>query len=276
MPDRLQPESLSAGNDPDDGELRHLTRSPHPYHHLRSDIPHAAHRLADRADPSSAPTPASVAGSGDSTEPLSPFPSFTKESTPASDSGTEADDEHFLLGLPAPKPRLHKGLRSRNEFTSGTSSPMYSPSIGEEDCSYAKSSDGDSTRGKTDFWDERNIRRYKEFVRRTSEFCLVGGLFAIVQSKPTVKPIFMAWERGRVNLTGVQDCALLTVSRIGLPRFTHRSADGPVPPASHRLDVSESKAKTENTSIHADCLRPGSYHIPSSDITSRLFSHCDG
>lgn len=198
MPDRLNPESLSTGNEPDDsGQLRHLTRSPHPYHHLNSELPHAAHRLAYRAESSLEPTQTSSAARSDnSTEPPSPFPSFTKESTPASDSGTEADDEHFLKGLPAPKVRLHKGLRHHGDGASGTSSPMYSPSVVEDDFSQHHAA-GEAAEDKaTTFWDERNMRRVKELVRRTTELLIVGGLFAIVQSHSAVKPIFKAWSRG--------------------------------------------------------------------------------
>ncbi|KAH6686392.1 dolichol kinase [Plectosphaerella plurivora] len=196
MPDRLNPESLSTGNEPEDSsQLRHLTRSPHPYHHLNSELPHPAHRVPYRAESSLETTqPSSGARSEDSTEPSSPFPSFTKESTPASDSGTEADDEHFLKGLPAPKIRLHKGLRHHGDGASGTSSPMYSPSVVDEDYSQHHG-EGEAAEEKESFWDERNTRRAKEIARRTTELIIVGGLFAIVQSHPAVKPIFKAWSK---------------------------------------------------------------------------------
>ena len=57
---------------------------------------------------------------------LSPAASeaFGRDSVPGSDSGTEADDEHFLKGLPAPRSKLHKGLRGMNEVLSGVSTPL--------------------------------------------------------------------------------------------------------------------------------------------------------
>ncbi|KAH7362636.1 dolichol kinase [Plectosphaerella cucumerina] len=196
MPDRLNLESLSTGNEPEDGsQLRHLTRSPHPYHHLNSELPHAAHRVPYRAESSLETTqPSSGARSEDSTDPSPSFPSFTKESTPASDSGTEADDEHFLKGLPAPKVRLHKGLRHHGDGASGTSSPMYSPSVVDEDYSQHHA-EALAAEEKKNLWDERNTRRAKELARRTTELIIVGGLFIIVQSHPDVKPIFKAWSK---------------------------------------------------------------------------------
>ena len=98
--------------------LRLLSRSPHPYHHNNADLRHPAHRIA-----SLSPT------HGPNHPPLllpqkaSPASAFGKDSTPASDSGTEADDEHFLKGLPAPRSKPRKGLRGMNEVLSGVSTP---------------------------------------------------------------------------------------------------------------------------------------------------------
>ncbi|KAL2887844.1 Dolichol kinase sec59 [Ceratocystis lukuohia] len=49
------------------------------------------------------------------------------EASTVSDSGTEADGEYFLRGLPAPKARLHKGLRGEEEPLSGVSTPLLPP-----------------------------------------------------------------------------------------------------------------------------------------------------
>src|SRR5690606_18758823 len=97
-----------------------LSRSPKPYHRQNFEllepsdcISHNAHQGFRPAYPSR----------------LTPGANLPRDSPFVSDSGTEADDEHYLKGLPAPKVRLHKGLRGRNEALSGSSSPMLSPTI---------------------------------------------------------------------------------------------------------------------------------------------------
>ncbi|KAL9948887.1 hypothetical protein ACHAQF_002934 [Verticillium nonalfalfae] len=190
-PDRLKPESLAPRDDANDiDELRALNRTPHPYHHLSAELPHAAHRFAfpatSGAGPTSAPSPAR---SDDSSEPPSPFPSFTKESTPLSDSGTEADDEHFLKGLPAPRIPSHKGLRGRNELISGTSSPLPSPAYFGDRSSHGKLGEGQEKPEKElNFWEDRNYRRTKELIRRTLEFIISGVLFGILWTNDTNFP----------------------------------------------------------------------------------------
>ncbi|KAM0335665.1 hypothetical protein ACHAQA_000714 [Verticillium albo-atrum] len=196
-PDRLKPESLAAGDDANDvDELRALNRTPHPYHHLSTELPHAADRFAYPASSATGPTSApSPARSEDSSEPSSPFPSFTKDSTPLSDSGTEADDEHFLKGLPAPRIQSHKGLRGRNELLSGTSSPLPSPAYFEDRSTHGKLGEGTPEKD-INFWEDRNFRRTKEFIRRTLEFIISGMLFAILWTNDTVRPIMTQWSQG--------------------------------------------------------------------------------
>ncbi|GJC93464.1 cytidylyltransferase [Colletotrichum higginsianum] len=192
MPEHLDPNALFGHDTEENDEIRTLSRSPHPYHHLNTELPHPAHRLVYR--PANAtPTPPRTS-SADSSRTPSPFPSFTKDSSQGSDSGTEADDEHFLKGLPAPKVRLHKGLRGRNEVLSGASTPLFSPDQ-EEDALQRRKEKEDRKEARR-FLNDRNYRRTKELIRRVSEFVIVGSLFAVVRSNPTVRPIFSAWSRG--------------------------------------------------------------------------------
>ncbi|KAG7109716.1 hypothetical protein HYQ44_020325 [Verticillium longisporum] len=200
-PDRLKPASLAPRDDANDiDELRALNRTPHPYHHLSTELPHATHRFAfpatSAAGPTSAPSPAR---SDDSSEPSSPFPSFTKESTPLSDSGTEADDEHFLKGLPAPRIPSHKGLRGRNELISGTSSPLPSPAYFGDRSSHGRLGEGQEKPEKElNFWEDRNYRRTKELIRRTLEFIISGVLFGILWTNDTVRPILREWNQASI------------------------------------------------------------------------------
>ncbi|GKT58544.1 phosphatidate cytidylyltransferase [Colletotrichum tofieldiae] len=191
MPEHLDPNALFGHDTEENDEIRTLSRSPHPYHHLNTELPHPAHRVAYR--PSNAtPTPPRTS-SADSSRTPSPFPSFAKDSSQGSDSGTEADDEHFLKGLPAPKVRLHKGLRGRNEVLSGASTPLFSPD--QEEDALQRQKEKEDRKEARRFSNDRNYRRTKELIRRVSEFVIVGSLFAVVRSNATVKPIFSAWSQ---------------------------------------------------------------------------------
>lgn len=122
--------------------------------------------------------------------------SFSKESTPGSDSGTEADDEHFLKGLPAPKVKLHKGLRGWNEQLSGTCTPVLSPALLEED---VRRLSQDSKRTIPELKRRINAeagRRRRELVRRGTEVMLLIALGGTLCSNPNVKPIVWGWRRG--------------------------------------------------------------------------------
>ncbi|KAL1903124.1 dolichol kinase [Sporothrix stenoceras] len=129
--------ALSAVGDADG--LRLLSRSPHPYHHRNTDLLHPADRLhahitvvndsVDAVDADTSHTrhngrPAPLSSPGSALSLVSFASSFLKDSTPGSDSGTEADDEHFLKGLPAPRSKPHKGLRGMDEVLSGMSTPL--------------------------------------------------------------------------------------------------------------------------------------------------------
>lgn len=170
-----------------DAEIEELDisrRTPHPYHCQQSELLEPSDRLVYRA--------AAVAARRSG--------GFTKESTPASDSGTEADDEHILKGLPAPKTRLHKGLRGMNEeLLSGTSTPLPSPAILDEDNRRIHTLKDDKPPKSKRARAERS-RRQKEVVRRLSEVLLLACLGGLVQSNQDVQPFVALWRRGISNL----------------------------------------------------------------------------
>lgn len=156
--------------------LRLLNRTPHPYLKPSSEIFEPSGKLVHRA--SAVPD---HSGSDNTRDDHLPSPSFTKESSPTSDSGTEADDEHYLKGLPAPRPRLHKGLRG----LSGTSTPL--PLVVDEDpreiSSKKKHKDDPPTVGQV-------------LARRVLEVVILAGLGQLVASNPDVIPVAATWKKG--------------------------------------------------------------------------------
>lgn len=192
MPEHLQPPALDPISNVDDaGErLRILARSPHPYHRRNFELLEPSDTLDYRR-----------ASSGAAHEVANNTSSFTKESTPASDSGTEADDEHFLKRLPAPKTRRHKGLRGQNEPLSGSSTPLMSPAWPHEEGRTASHRPRRESFGRGKCLDgERSRRRRKELVRRLTELALLASLGYCVRANPQVQPFLLLWRRGRSPL----------------------------------------------------------------------------
>ncbi|KAI0398283.1 hypothetical protein F5Y17DRAFT_411747 [Xylariaceae sp. FL0594] len=174
MPEPPSPSTVAiehASADPDfQDDSRLLSRSPHPYHR----------RVPDILEPSFT---------------LPAVRELAKESTPPTDSGTEADDEHFLKGLPAPR-RLHKGLRGRNEASSGTSTPLLAPqsSLGEEGRvtpSGSKQAVFWAQPAETAVEERRKRRKVKELIRRCTELLLMGSLSLFVCANADVRSILL-------------------------------------------------------------------------------------
>ncbi|KAK2072247.1 hypothetical protein P8C59_006615 [Phyllachora maydis] len=166
--------------------LRVLSRSPHPYHH---DVDHDVHDVhRELLEP---PDLAPVKGVPDQLTVL-----FGRESTtPISDSGTEADDEHFLKRLPAPRTTLHKGLRGKNESLSGYSTPALTPtSLGDE---------GHPELGHAQLEHHRvprrgaaeTERRQKEVIRRSTEVLLLLLQGGLIWSNPHARPFLLRYRR---------------------------------------------------------------------------------
>ncbi|KAK4230452.1 dolichol kinase sec59 [Podospora fimiseda] len=158
----------------DPAGLRTLSRSPHPYHRQNSELHEPSDRLIYRTN-----RRIEANDNGDS----EPFPSLIN-STTASDSGTEADDEHFLKGLPAPKARLHKGLRGKDEPLSGCSTPLLSPAVLEEE---GRKRPPRVKNGEKRAISDR-IRRRKELVRRATEILLLGCEGVLIATSHNVRP----------------------------------------------------------------------------------------
>lgn len=175
--------------------LRVLSRSPHPYHH---DVDHDVHDVhRELLEP---PDLAPVKGVPDQLTVL-----FGRESTtPISDSGTEADDEHFLKRLPAPRTTLHKGLRGKNESLSGYSTPALTPtSLGDE---------GHPELGHAQLEHHRvprrgaaeTERRQKEVIRRSTEVLLLLLQGGLIWSNPHARPFLLRYRRGEQGSTSSQ------------------------------------------------------------------------
>jgi hypothetical protein len=193
MPTHLSPESAETLDPDEQDALRALDRSPHPYHHQSSELPCPSHHVVSHAE-----RPASPELRSDATQ-LSPsrLAALTKESTPASDSGTDADDEHFLKGLPPPKLRPHKGLRGRNEVISGTSTPLLSPAVLQEPvpASGPKASHNGKRPSERVVLPEA-IRRKRILVQRAVEVGIIATLAGMVQANTLLSPILATWRKG--------------------------------------------------------------------------------
>lgn len=207
MPEHLEPPTVPIGpgsSDDDHASLRILSRSPHPYHRLNSELLEPSDRIAYRR---------SNSADGNEDDPNAPslhsFPSFARDSPLPSESGTEADDEHFLKGLPAPKARLHKGIRGRNEALSGSSTPLLSPDMLEEEGRKADLNAGHGGYERDRKSAGERSRRRKELVRRATEVLLLvcqGGLAA---SNPDVRPFLRLYRKGNCAVKGPTNSKLI-------------------------------------------------------------------
>jgi hypothetical protein len=184
--------STSDVDDQEGEQLRILNRSPHPYHRQSCDLLEPSERLLAGAA-------AATATGFEGTDPqsyLSRPAFFHKDSTPGSESGTEADDEHFLKGLPAPRGRLHKGLRGGNEPLSGSSTPFLSPALLEEEGrkSPLSLSQGAFERDKRGTADRS--RRRKEVIRRGVEILLLVCQGGLIASNRDAQPFIRLHRKG--------------------------------------------------------------------------------
>ncbi|KKA27863.1 hypothetical protein TD95_003242 [Thielaviopsis punctulata] len=123
----------------------------------------------------------------------------------ASDSGTEADDEHFLRGLPAPKGRLHKGLRGGSGHASGTSTPLVAAETVAEDEE-----------------ELRRRRRRRVMVRRVAEVVIVTTLAGVVVANKRVKPVAHMWMSELIK-AGMVYAALLAAYPLRVLVWTLRN-----------------------------------------------------
>ncbi|GAP89071.1 putative phosphatidate cytidylyltransferase [Rosellinia necatrix] len=209
MSDHLDPSSTAfedALTPPDlDDNLRLLSRSPHPYHHRTSEL-------------------------------LNPSSSYVVGRTPPppTDSGTEADDEHFLKGLPAPG-RLHKGVRGRHDISSGASTPFLAPYTPPDEeirrvaslgAKRNTSWDQTSSAG-TDRWRQKKVR---EAIRRCTELLIICALGLFVYSNVEVRPILqMSGSELRYGLGVVTALLVAYPLRLLLWAYWHRKPSRKLP-----------------------------------------------
>lgn len=201
---------------------RALSRSPHPYHRQRAELPHA------RLQPSATfPFTRSPLRSAQNSADESPEDSqvtycgeeLTRRSS-ESDSGTEADDEHFLKGLPAPKRRPHKGLRGGDGVLSSSPSPLVSPAILNEvvgkGSDYLRKGAIPTNHGHES--DVRNAaekfrrKRNAEIWRRSVEVGLLVIVGTITTSNHDARPVVREHRRGRHSWASLHKL-LLTLNR---------------------------------------------------------------
>ncbi|KAH6611270.1 phosphatidate cytidylyltransferase [Trichoderma cornu-damae] len=188
----LSPETHPALDLEGQDGLRPLNRSPHPYHHQSSELPHPSDHLVSRGEAAAFPKLGIDSGQPSP----SVLPTFSKESTPTSDSGTDADDEHFLKGLPPPKLRPHKGLRGRNEVISGTSTPVLSPAILQEPVpSTGRKASHSGKKPKGGIALSCIIRRRKILVQRAVEVGIIAALAGMIQANKVLSPVLDAWRK---------------------------------------------------------------------------------
>ncbi|OAA54286.1 cytidylyltransferase [Niveomyces insectorum RCEF 264] len=180
----------SSGDVPNPGPsvLRPLARSPHPYHRNNNYLIASA-----RTTP-----PAST------------------------DSGTEADDEHFLKGLPAPRAKPHKGLRGVDESLSGVSTPRWpssSPALrprrvlgddaaitattGVSNGTVAGTASAAADSGGDERRQSRQRRRRRELVRRVTELLLLLVQAGLVANHPGARPQIGLWRRELGTTAGI-------------------------------------------------------------------------
>lgn len=183
---------------------RRLSRSPHPYHRLQSELPYASERFNDAgANAPAMPSPLHSSQNTDDEE-LHEGRALSRRDREltTSDSGTEADDEHFLKGLPAPKSRPRKGLRGESSPL-GTPSPLLSPAILDESGqkygypgwpSKSQVSVDPAEAGKVA--EKFRRRRRIEIVRRLAEVAILIFIGSLLCLDPQIRNVLFMWRRG--------------------------------------------------------------------------------
>lgn len=177
----------------DQDNLRLLSRSPHPYHRQKWELLEPSDRVIGRAASTIPPHK-----SDDVHDQLLAPPSFAKDSSPSTDSGTEADDENYVKRLPAPRAKLHKGLRGRPEALSGSGTPVLTPTLAEGDPdSFALKNKGKSREEQKRRLAD-NAKRRKELIRRGAEVLILSVLGKLVLDNPSVRLLVAGWRTGEL------------------------------------------------------------------------------
>jgi hypothetical protein len=209
MPEQFKPTTLSRNHSKDlrDDALRRLSRSPHPYHRQQSELPYGSERFSTSVPPLRSPLRSSQNTDNEEQDGRRK-PEVYKETykgSTGSDSGTEADDEHFLKGLPAPKIRPHKGLRGFDASLSGSPSPILSPAIPDDDIprtgGYQRQKEAvisvSADEAARKLAEKLRRKRKVEVIRRCSETSILFFLAAILCCDPQIRKLLHLWRRGK-------------------------------------------------------------------------------
>jgi hypothetical protein len=206
MPEHLKPsQPQSHAQSLREHAVRRLSRSPHPYHRQHFELPYSSERSGQNAPPTQSPLPSTHNTDDEEQESSRHMPEGYRESA-NSDSGTEADDEHFLKGLPAPKLRPHKGLRGADGSWSNTPSPLLSPAILDEDvqriqgmlrratASSVAPNEADLRKAAEKFRHKNRV----EIVRRATEAAILVLVAALLFLNLEIRQLLKLWRKGKL------------------------------------------------------------------------------
>ncbi|KAI4191494.1 MAG: hypothetical protein L6R41_000028 [Letrouitia leprolyta] len=220
------PTSNLHGNSNDESsnykENRRLSRSPHPYALRYPDLLSTSRTASNDHNPWDATPPHHLNNYSSLTHEKGQKPLLDTRNNKSryglnesSDGGTEADDESepFLKGLPAPPPKLQKGLK--DGIATGTPSPLLTPSYLDDEKQKAafearfkhRTSSGEKT---TSIGEKFTARRRAELIRRATETTLFLSVGCIASHKllATCMPqgSFDHWQRAsKMNGTYAND-----------------------------------------------------------------------
>jgi hypothetical protein len=255
--------------------LRRLSRSPHPYQKQKSELPYASERFSLAGPPNRTLLSAGV-NHDEERDRQTTVSEWYREST-NSDSGTEADDEHFLKGLPAPRLRPPKGLRGVDGSLSGTSTPVFSPAIGD-DLVYGRLGSALKRTLSPEVLSEKDVRKAVEtfrhnqrieIVRRVTESSILGFVGVILCLNPEVRELVSVWKRGMALPTSLRGRA--DHFRIILPD-AHRSFPCCSIPFAVVTPHKSATALESTTSFgNSGLLRSCSSAVPTYDHHIRLY-----
>ena len=213
MTEKLKPATLQQSHAQNlrDDALRRLSRSPHPYFRKKFELAHPSEGFPTTPLQPRPPLRNRRSEDEEEQDGLRPQSRSYREST-NSDSGTEADDEHFLKGLPAPKLRPHKGLRGLEGSLSSTPSPLLSPAILDEDPAKVRNY---LRKASATILDEREVQRAAEKLRhkRRAEIlrrAIEGAILLLVGSilclDLDVRKLLRLWRRGEFHRMEAEVC----------------------------------------------------------------------
>lgn len=179
-----------------------LSRTPQPYHRRGGSLSIRKPQSSDNgSEKSSGNTPPPVSRSD------------------SSESGTEADDEKgpFLKGLPAPPPRVHKGLRGTSPAqltpipSPPSTPPAYVQADGYEYFKADRKSDKASQRisEQNKEYETYKRRKRKEIVRRCTELSLLWSIGAIVWTSRGGSNAFVDWLNELISFLIIPPCVYL-------------------------------------------------------------------